>query len=136
MSAALIGIDTNVVVRVLLKDDPAQHQKAVQLLRAPPDQEPLLVNVLVVQEAFWLFEKHLKMDQHVVRRSMFDFLSVNTDQMSDVLPLSAIWGALQSSHRDFADVLIASSNLEIGCSYTVTFDKTAARKVKGMEVLS
>jgi predicted nucleic-acid-binding protein len=37
---------------------------------------------------------------------------------------------------DFSDVIIAHLNRENGCSTTLTFDRHAARRVSGMELLS
>ncbi|TAG03228.1 MAG: PIN domain-containing protein [Betaproteobacteria bacterium] len=49
----MIALDTNVLVRLLLKDDPAQHAAAEKLLAQPRDYA---VSVTVMLELVWVLE--------------------------------------------------------------------------------
>lgn len=51
----MIGLDTNVLVRYLTQDDPAQYAKATTCIDAAIDQgEQLLVNTAVLSELVWV----------------------------------------------------------------------------------
>jgi predicted nucleic-acid-binding protein len=49
----VIALDTNVLVRLLLKDDPAQHAAAEKLLAQPRDYA---ISVTVMLELVWVLE--------------------------------------------------------------------------------
>ena len=53
----MIGLDTNVLVRFLVQDDPAQSALAAQLVegRCHPDS-PGLINRIVLCELVWVLE--------------------------------------------------------------------------------
>jgi len=51
----MIGVDTNVLVRYLVRDDPAQFERARRLISREVDtREPVLVSLLVLLETEWV----------------------------------------------------------------------------------
>ena len=51
----MLGIDTNVLVRYLVRDDQAQYEKARRLIdRELSKGEPVLVSLLVLLETEWV----------------------------------------------------------------------------------
>ena len=51
----MIGLDTNVLVRYLTRDDPAQYAKAAAMIDAATDRgEQLVINTAVLCELVWV----------------------------------------------------------------------------------
>lgn len=122
----MIGIDTNVLLRILVSDDdPPQHVRCLSFLR---DQTgPVRVNVVVLIEAIWTLQRKMKKS----RSAVVSFLeSVLKTEAFDVEARSAVLHALADfvqGPADFADYLIAHLNADAGCAGTYTFDAKAAR---------
>ncbi len=53
----MIGLDTNVIIRFLVMDDPTQAKKASTLVRtALKNQEELFIDSVVLCEMVWVLE--------------------------------------------------------------------------------
>ncbi len=50
----MIGLDTNVLVRYIMQDDPKQAMKATHLVASLTPAEPGFVTVVTVVELFWV----------------------------------------------------------------------------------
>ena len=51
----MLGVDTNVLIRYLIRDDQPQYEKARRLIdREVTKGEPVLVSLLVLLEAEWV----------------------------------------------------------------------------------
>lgn len=136
MSVALIGIDTNILVRLLARDDEAQFGKVVALVQRADTEGPFLLNPLVLTECVWVLERRFGLSRVEARDKVravaqaTEFLvpqHLNCDDWAD-------W--FESGDSDFFDVVIARTNLASGCKHTLTFDKRAAARVPGMELLT
>ncbi len=118
------ALDTNIVVRFLLNDDPRQGRRAKRLLMvAEAADEPLLLTNPVLLELLW------------VLAAVYDF---SRDEVLDALELLAGMPALcfesydlvvrlitrgRPGKADLADLLIGLWAAEQGCETTVTFEK-------------
>lgn len=122
----MLGVDTNVLVRFLTRDEPEQFALAKSLIaRAGPDG--LFLGLLVLAELHWVLSKAYRMpkaDILDVIEGLMDSREFVIDRRE--LVLEAIEGAKRSG-GDFADALIGLVNLEAGCARTATFDKEATR---------
>ena len=94
----MIVLDTNVVVRIITDDDPAQVKEARALLAA----NRCVVPITVVLEASWVLQTSYQLPVSVVVSSLRQFLAL--DQVEAPF-LSAIEQALRDYERglDFAD---------------------------------
>jgi predicted nucleic-acid-binding protein len=60
----MLVIDTNVLVRLLVSDDPAQTRRARSLIeKALADDEPVLISTLVVLETEWVLRSRYAFDR-------------------------------------------------------------------------
>jgi AbrB family looped-hinge helix DNA binding protein len=50
----MIGLDTNVVVRYIMQDDPKQSPKAVRLIEALTADEPGFISLVSIVELVWI----------------------------------------------------------------------------------
>jgi len=128
------GIDTNILVRYLVRDDPAQFRAASRLIENDCSvQEPGFVNQVVLVELVWVLESAFKLARPEIVRAFGALLL--TSQLSIEHPDDAR-AALDEYQNgaDFADSLIAAANTRAGCEYTATLDRRAARR-KGFRLV-
>lgn len=130
----MIGLDTNILVRYFIKDDPQQTRLAVNLIFSLSPSEPGWIGVAIFMELDWVMNNLLKMKKDRVVE-IFDTLLAsrelvveNGETVREALHL------YRFRNTDFSDCLIAASARAAGCSRTVTFDWVAARDA-GMELL-
>jgi predicted nucleic-acid-binding protein len=122
----MIGIDSNVLVRYLTRDDADQYGKAKHLFENDCNAEqPGYINSVVLCEVAWV----LKCAYGVSRGELARIIEIILlTQQFEVADRDAVWAALydfQNSSADFADCLICQLNRRRGCAETVTFDLKA-----------
>jgi predicted nucleic-acid-binding protein len=130
----MIGLDTNILVRYFIKDDPEQTRVAVNLIYSLSLTEPGWVGVAIFMELDWVLNNVFKLKKDRVVE-IFNTLLISRELV--VENAETVREALylyHSRNTDFSDCLIAASARAAGCSRTVTFDRIAARDA-GMELL-
>ena len=123
----MIGIDTNVLLRLLLRDDEAQFGRLVAEIEAGAWADGVLVNSVVLVEAVWVLTKTLGRPKAEVVTFIDDLLSTEglTVQFeSAVVRALSKW---RTAKCDFADCLIAEINVDAGATTTLTFDVDALK---------
>jgi predicted nucleic-acid-binding protein len=126
MSASVLGVDTNVLIRFLTTDDEVQSAQAQRLLSRRENQ-PIYVSMLVLVEAYNVMTKVKKQPVDAVLDSYRLLLRspAVTVERADVVSI-----AIEDASRTragFADALIALQNAEANCVATATFDIRATR---------
>ena len=124
----MIGLDTNVLVRYIVQDDPAQAAAVVRLIEGRcTAQSPGYVSVPVLVELVWVLTTAYHYEKAVAIRVIGQILRTAEFAVED---RQTVWAALrefESGAADFADYLIAHRNHARGCARTYTFDLRAAR---------
>lgn len=117
--AALVAIDTNVVVRYLTGDHPEQSARARELV----DNREVFVPVTVVLEAEWVLRSAYRFQTHDVVRALRAFGGLPTVTISKA---EAVAEALDHAEKgmDFADALHLESAAR--AEKLLTFDKRFA----------
>ena len=122
----MIGLDSNVLVRYLTQDDPAQSGKANDLIEAAlRSGQALYLNHVVVCETNWVLARAYDYDRVELADVLEKILSAAQFEFEDK---NSLWQALagfRQSGADFADCLIGVKNAGAGCASTLTFDKRA-----------
>ena len=123
----MIGLDTNVLVRYLVQDDPRQAAAANRLVETRCTREsPGFVSQIVLAELVWVLRGAYGYDKSTCVAVLRQILQ--TAELTVADPATA-WAALsdfESGSADFADCLIAHGNHATGCDVTFTFDRNAA----------
>src|SRR5882757_4475269 len=124
----MIGLDTNVLVRILTADDPVQSQQARLFVesRCTPES-PGFVNCVVLSELVWVLERLYRYRRSEIAGAI-DGLLASRDlvvEAHDVV--HAALAAYRASNCDFVDALIGQINRARGCDATATFDRKAAK---------
>ena len=129
------GLDTNVLIRFLVKDDEPQASRAAGFIRAEcsPDR-PCVVNRIVLCELEWVLGAAYGYPRTVIVDVIEKLLRADAFLVEDA---EEAWRALRAYRRggvDLADCLIGAVNRRLGCETTATFDRKAAGTA-GFELL-
>ncbi|WP_299167941.1 PIN domain-containing protein [uncultured Arthrobacter sp.] len=126
-------MDTNVLVRYLIKDHPEQSTAASALFGSFSPKSPGYLSATVLVETFWVLKRVYKVSYAEIADVLLNLASSEevVVEHSDVVRQAARKAA---EGYDFADALIALNGRERGCDYTATFD-TQAATLKGMKLL-
>jgi len=124
----VIGLDTNVLARFIVQDDPVQSPAATSLLesRCSPG-DPGFVSITVLVELAWVLSGAYGYEKSVVAAVIRQLLQTDS-LLTENAPIA--WSALRSFENgsaDFADYIIGRGNVGAGCSTTFTFDTKAAQ---------
>jgi len=124
----MIALDTNVVVRFLVRDDELQAEQArTRLKQAEEKRERLLIPLLVVLETIWVLESAYEKTRAEILDAIRALrqMSVLEFEASEVLERLLADGSEYGA--DLADILIAHSARAAGCESGITFDRKAAK---------
>lgn len=123
----MIGLDTNVLVRFLVRDDAAMADRAERAIREHCSAEqPGFINHIVLCELAWVLERAYDYRRADVA-NVLDALCRATDfQVQDVEIVREAVASFAEGRADFADVLIGLTNRALGRDGTITFDRGTA----------
>ena len=121
----MIGLDTNVVVRYLVQDDPEQSATASAVIDALTEREPGFLSLVTVVELHWVLRRAYSLPAPHCRDLLERLLDARELRVERP---SIIRAALTNSRQgaDFADAVIAELGRAAGCHHTVTFDHGAS----------
>lgn len=131
----MIGIDTNVLVRFLVDDDPRQNEMARKFLSMRSAEDPAFVSAITLAETVWVLHRRLRFPIANVISALRDLLASDGFVIQHADELGQLLQGDRMPTTDVADYLIAWMGKVAGCSRTVTFDRRAAKAVPGMELL-
>ena len=124
----MLGIDTNVVVRLLVADDAAQTRRARGLIQQAADrEEPVLVSLLVLIETEWVLRSRYGLARDAIVGLLRATLEARELSFEDEPAFEEALFHWKDHTCGFADCLIAAHNRQLGCRATATFDAKAAR---------
>lgn len=124
----LTGIDTNVLLRALVEDDPVQTPLAQDFLRGLNSTSAGFIAHITLVELSWTLRRTYRMtDTEVLAiiRSLIETESLEFEDGESVVRALA----LAEEGADFADALIQASGELFGTTGTVTFDRHAAARL-------
>lgn len=125
----MIGIDTSVLVRAIAEEDDAvAAATAREVLSSLTPDNPGFITQVTMAELYWVLSRTYRFDrtsclavvQSLVRTATLEF----DDGEGVVRALH-----LAEAGADFADALIHGTMEQFGAHETVTFDRSAARRL-------
>ncbi len=132
----LVGLDTNVIVRTLVADDPVQVAAATEFAKGLGREYSAFVTLIGLLELDWALRSRYGFEKKDVVLAIGKLLRTRGVVIeSHALVVATLW-QVENANVDFADALIAGRSLEEGCKSVKTFDKKAASRVLGMELLA
>ena len=132
----MIGIDTNVLVRVIVADDPKQASVARDFIRdrCTPD-DPGFVSNLVLAELAWILARGYGYSRIEIAGAIERIMETVQLQVESPTDVASALVDYRAGPAGFSDCLIGHTNHTAECSHTVTFDRKAA-KLAGFELLA
>ena len=124
----MIGIDTNVLVRFLTRDDETQYEQARNLIQSQLDAgEAIVVSLLGVMETEWVLRSRYGLTKPRIIEVLTGLLESRETVFEDESSLEEALFSWRESNADFADCLIVARGRRLGCRKIVSFDAKAAR---------
>jgi predicted nucleic-acid-binding protein len=124
----MIGLDTNVLVRLLVRDDPIQTAQAQRFVASRCTSEsPGFINSVVLAELIWVLASIYQYQRSEVAKAIEALLTGEDRVVEHHDEVRASLQAYKSGRVDFTDALIARINRLRGCEATATFDRKAGR---------
>ncbi len=123
----MIGLDTNVLVRYIMKDDPRQSARATALVESLDIDRPGFVRLVSVIELYWVLTSCYHLTNEQVKQALEALLrtrQIVVDRSDQVLRALRVFDA---GKADFADCLIERTAASAGCKNNMTFDVKAAK---------
>jgi predicted nucleic-acid-binding protein len=120
----VIALDTNVLVRFLVEDDPVQSSQSRALIQAARDAaEPCFVPEVVLCELVWVLSVSYKVPRQSIRLILGQLLLAEHLAFSATDRLSRALASYQAGKGNFADYLILEDARNAGCRGVATFDR-------------
>src|SRR5271165_3155383 len=121
----MIGVDTNVLLRLFIDDDPAQCERARRFVETASTDAPCLVNPIVLAEFAWTLGRTYKKKRGEVARLVEGILAMDDLEIPYRRAARDALTAYRAGKADFRDYFLAETNAELGCASTATFDVAA-----------
>ena len=124
----MIGLDTNVLVRFLVRDEEDQFERARKLIRRQAqDGQPVRVSLLVLLETEWVLRSRYKLSKAEILLTFSELLSAVDMSFEDEPSIEEALFVWKDSSAQFADCLIGARHRALGCTATATFDVDALK---------
>jgi predicted nucleic-acid-binding protein len=124
----MIGLDTNVLVRFLVRDDEEQYERARRRIRREAQTgEPAIISLVVLLETEWVLRSRYKLGKGEILGAFSALLSSVDLSFEDEAVIEEALFVWQDSGAQFADCLIGARYRALGGDATATFDLGALK---------
>jgi predicted nucleic-acid-binding protein len=122
------AIDTNILVRFLVGDDPVQAEKVHAIFKkAESDRKQFYVPLLVVLEMIWVLESVYEIPRTAIVDAIGDLLLMPILKFDQKPAIQGLISSAAGNTCDLSDLLIAHCAKGNGCETVITFDKKAVK---------
>jgi predicted nucleic-acid-binding protein len=130
----MIGLDTNVIARIVLADDAAQTRQAAAMLDAAQHLgEEVSLSLPVVLELEWVLRSAAKLSKTAVVTTLRHLLETEILQIENEGTLEYALHLYDGSKAGFAECLFLAKYRMQGCHAMLSFDAQAC-KLDGLMV--
>ena len=122
------AVDTNVLVRFLVNDDPNQARQVLNLFQQlEKADEQVLVPTIVLLELCWVVASGYRFSRDEVIQAVDDLLLLPVLKFEYETAVQQCVLEAQAINADLSDLLIAHVARAQGCNTVWTFDRKALR---------
>ena len=122
------ALDTNVLVRFLVKDDEEQAKIAFQIFtEAEYKQDVLFVPLLVVLETIWVLQSVYEVSDQDIVAAFSELMQMPVLKFDSHQVMQDFVATARVDGFDLSDLLMAYSAKNSGCRNILTFDKRASK---------
>lgn len=130
----MIGFDTNVLVRFLMQDDPAEAAAASAALTGLTQADPGFLCREVLVELVWVLERAYRLPRADIARALDGLMETRELVIESANRVALATDRYRKGGAGFADQMVALAGQGAGCSKTLTLDRKGAA-VPGMRLL-
>ena len=124
----MLGVDTNVLVRFVTRDDAAQAKRARAAVVGAADRgDRLHVDAVVLCELVWVLRSAYEQPRESICEVIATLLSSPEFVIEDADLARRALRDYEAGDGGFADAFIGHRNRRSGCEVTLTFDKRLRR---------
>lgn len=124
----MIGLDTNVLVRYLTQDDPAQAALATRIIEQElSDATPGFVGLVVLVETVWVLQRLYRASVEEILEVVADLMGSRSIVVESRDVVARALAIVDQSDCSLPDAIVAVSALNAGCTEIVSFDRGAVR---------
>jgi len=121
------ALDTNVLVRFLVKDDEQQAQTVYRKFKqAEAKKEVFFIPVLVVLETVWVLESVYEVTRQEILYAIDQLLAMPILKFEVQSAVRSFVSSARENKTDLSDLLIAHCARSSGCECVITFDRRAS----------
>jgi predicted nucleic-acid-binding protein len=121
----MIGLDTNILVRFITHDDPAQTAIVMKLMASLSSESLGYVSLAVLVELVWVLEGFFDFKKKEVEDVVESLLRGREILLERPDIIEQAVRKFKSGNADLADCIIERAAHAAGCDYTLTFDRKA-----------
>lgn len=131
----MIGLDTNILVRYLAQDDPVQSRIATDLMESRATEgDPGFISIVAMVETVWVLDRAYGLAASEIAAALERILQADALIVESEQEVFQATMALKEGSGSFADALIGALGAKVGCTRTLTFDRSASR-LPGFELV-
>jgi predicted nucleic-acid-binding protein len=120
----MIGLETNVVVRLMVEDDEMQTRRARRLLEEATERdEPVFISDVALSELEWVLDSAYKVPRHRILAAVNALVADQRFCFEDRQRVTTALDLYQGGRGDLADYLLGVRGEEAGARTTFTFDR-------------
>jgi predicted nucleic-acid-binding protein len=124
----MIGLDTNILVRYLVRDDPIQTLQATDVIeRRLTAADPGFISTVAMAETAWVLERTYGVPSPAIAAAVERLIEIESLVVENEPEVFLAMTALKEGRGSFADALIGALGAKAGCSTTLSFDRAALR---------
>lgn len=124
----MIAVDTNILVRFLVRDDEIQYQKVVHFFSdVALNNQKIYVPLLVVLETNWVLSFHYKIQRQDIIEQLLSLTEIETFCFEHHYSVQTTLKNALNNSFDLSDLLIACRCAVSQHLPVMTFDKKASR---------
>ena len=131
----MIALDTNVLVRYLVRDDPAQAEAARKLVASLTRDSPGFIGREVVVELVWVLTRSYGTPREQIATVLLGLLGSESIVIESANDVGRAALGFARGVADFADLMVVAAARRQDATPLYTFDHQAAR-MDGVELLS
>lgn len=121
------AFDTNLIVRLLVRDDEEQYRRAEPIFRRAAAGTGAWLASVVLVEVAWVLRVAYKFDRATIATSLRRLIDIEGVQVEDRATTRAALAAFEAGSADFADYFILESARRDGAIPLHTFDEPLGR---------
>ena len=123
----MIGLDTNVLVRYIMQDDPKQSRKATAIVESLAGVGSAYIPLVSIVELVWVLTASFELTRAQAYQAIDGIIRTKQFKIENADQVIRALRVFKLGRSDFADCLIERSANSAGCVKTITFDIKAAK---------